>query len=166
MTPVHDLVILKRLKILLKPSKSPYILQVSWCLHTGFCIKVNGRCCQLMPRFVRWGRYVQNLSWFIKGCFTILLSTIISSEAELLAVMHAIDKIWPDIHYGLNVTLFRWYLCCIAYLQMFLGASDSIIQLLIVYFQIQFKVTYIYREGNLVVDIILKLGVHLDFDRW
>lgn len=104
MTPVHDLVILKRLKILLKPSKSPYILQVSWCLHTGFCIKVNGRCCQLMPRFVRWGRYVQNLSWFIKGCFTILLSTIISSEAELLAVMHAIDKIWPDIHYGLNVS--------------------------------------------------------------
>lgn len=87
---VDDLLIFRKLRVKAVPFKAPKIILVRWTLPNSAWIKVNtdgaaNRC--LGPS----GGIFQTSCGFVKGCFVIPLGFVYAFEAELLAVMHALE---------------------------------------------------------------------------
>ena len=167
---VEDVSILRKLGVQGLPSKAPNIIAVHWLPPPPGWIKINTNgAANGNPSFAGCGGVFRSHRGFFKGGFASPIGMAFAFEAELLAVIKAIDYalqynwtfIWLESDSSYVVHLLnsrstavpwpiktRWIRC--------LNQIDSI----------SFRVSHIYREGNMVANDLSKFAVNLDSDNW
>ncbi|XP_055962061.1 uncharacterized protein LOC130015619 [Mercurialis annua] len=165
-----ELHVLKLLNIKRYIPKAPCIIEVSWKPPPSNWMKVNTDGAALgAPGLAGAGGIFRNYRGFVQRCFAIPLGICFAYEAEMVAVIYAIQEAWRvgwnniwiecdslvivnAIKGGNLAVPWKWKLAwqtCLFYLS-----------------KMNWVVTHIFREGNEAADILSKKAVHIGTSLW
>ncbi|KAL5551533.1 hypothetical protein UlMin_001709 [Ulmus minor] len=134
---IHDLMILRWLHVSGRPSKTPWILEVTWCPPPPGRIKVNtDGATHDSPGLASCSGVLRTCRGFIKGCFAIPIGVCFAFEAEIAAAI--LPWCWRA----------TWDKCLTQLSQM------------------EFVVSHIYHEGNYAVDYLASRGTSITTATW
>lgn len=164
---MDDLLCLHNLRLRGHPCKAPRICVVNWNLPPPDWLKCNTDGSALgAPGPARCGGVFRNCRGFVLGCFSVSLGTAYAFEAELYAVILALEaavarnwkKIWLecDSSYVCGLLLSKSSEVPWLFRNRWLNVLLKIQDLLLV-------VTHIFSEGNQVADALSK---HHDSFHW
>ncbi|PON43417.1 Ribonuclease H, partial [Parasponia andersonii] len=167
---MEELQILKCLHVQIRPLKAPRVLEVQWRVSLVGWLKVNTDGAAFgCPALAGCGGIFRTSRGFFKGAFAMPLGKGYAFEAELAGAIHAISyawafgwkHLWLESDSSYLVTLLRarspsipWH-----WKPSWLCYIDRISKM-------NFHVSYIFREGNPVADILASRATSIQAPTW
>ena len=160
---ITELCILHRIGIRGRPPKAPRIVEVMWHVPSISCIKINtDGAARGSPGLAGFGGIFRDHLGRVLGCFAGNLGLATALEAELQAVIHAIQiatcKGWTSLWIESDSALVIHFLSSIKvnvpwrFVTDWFNCRASLASMNV-------KVSHIFREGNSVADRLANFGV-------